>query len=271
MKRKMFLFLSIIAIGIMPVFSQNQLQIADVEIVNLGDGQRYVHKRDEAKTPVNGKVRFITGMTTEYIDTELKDGYVDGKWDYYERNVLKESTSFKNGYVDGEYAEYFRSGDVKFKGHFAKGEKHGSWEEFNIDGDKKVMEIYDGGRMTKKVTYYLNGNVDAERNYQNGREHGVAKRYTLDGKMKSEQNYVNGKRVGKQVVHYSSNQEDYIQTSYYNENGKLDGDFSEIYVKNNNVKSKGKYKNGQKDGKWITGYANGMTKEEVYNNGVLVD
>jgi Uncharacterized protein conserved in bacteria len=211
MKRKMFLFLSIIAIGIMPVFSQNQLQIADVEIVNLGDGQRYVHKRDEAKTPVNGKVRFITGMTTEYIDTELKDGYVDGKWDYYERNVLKESTSFKNGYVD------------------------------------------------------------AERNYQNGREHGVAKRYTLDGKMKSEQNYVNGKRVGKQVVHYSSNQEDYIQTSYYNENGKLDGDFSEVYVKNNNVKSKGKYKNGQKDGKWITGYANGMTKEEVYNNGVLVD
>jgi Uncharacterized protein conserved in bacteria len=271
MKRKMLLFLGVTAIGIMSVFSQNQLQITDVKIVNLGDGQRYVHKRDEAKTPVSGKIRFITGVTTEYIDTELKEGYVDGKWDYYEKNLLKESTTFKNGYVDGEYSEYFGSGDVKLKGHFAKGQKHGSWEEFNIDGDKKVMEIYSDGRMTKKITYYLNGSVDTERNYLNGKDHGAVKKYTLDGKMKSEQNYVNGKRFGKQVVHYTSNQADYIQTSYYNENGKLDGDFSEIYVKNNNVKSKGKYKNGQKDGKWISGYVNGMTKEETYKNGVLVD
>lgn len=253
------------------IFSQNQIEITDIQMNNLGDDQMYAHKRDEAKTPLNGKVRIITGFTTEYIDAEFKDGYGINKWEYYRKNKLTIAVNFKEGYMDGEFIEFYPSGDIKEKGQYLKGQKDGTWETFKSDGIIKLTEVYDKGEKIKTITYYTDGKTDRERNFKNGKEHGIDRQYTWEGELKSEKNYVNGKQVGKQVQYYSSNQSNFVQTSNYNEKGQLDGDFSEIFVDNKATKTKGKYKDGQKVGKWIYGYSHQLYKEEIYENGKLIE
>ncbi|MBB4035035.1 antitoxin component YwqK of YwqJK toxin-antitoxin module [Dysgonomonas hofstadii] len=252
-------------------FSQQQIELTDIQMNNLGDTQMYAHKRDEAKTPLDGKVRIITGFTTEYIDAEFKDGYGVNTWEYYRKNKLTISVHFKDGYMDGNFTEYYPGGDIKEKGQYVKGQKNGTWESLKDDGIPKLTEVYDNGSKIKTVTYYTDGKVDRERNFKNGKEHGIDKQYTWEGELKSEKNYVNGKQVGKQMQYYTSNQSNFIQTSNYNEKGQLDGDFSEIFAEKNTVKTKGKYKDGRKVGKWEYGYPHKLYKEEIYEDGKLIE
>lgn len=253
-------------------FSQEKIEIADIVMNNLGDDQMYAHKRNEAKTPLNGKVRIITGFTTEYINAEFKNGYGVNQWEYYRKNKLNTSVHFKDGYLDGSFVEYYPGGDIKMKGQYVKGQKNGTWETFKDDGIVKLTEIFDNGSVTKRVTYYTDGTVDMERNFKNGKEHGVSRQYTYpDGILKSEKNYVNGKQVGKQMQYYTSNQNDFVQNSNYNDRGQLDGEFTEIFAEKKTLKTKGLYKDGRKIGKWVYGYPNGLYKEETYENGKLMD
>jgi len=252
------------------LYAQNSLQLSDIELVNLGDGQLFGHRRDADKTAINGKTRIITGVTTEYIDAEFHDGYATGKWEYHRNNKLYSYATYENGYMDGEFAELNQDGTPKKRGFYKNGKKEGEWDDFYSDGEKKQTEQYKDDGLIKRITYYTNGNIEMERNFLNGKENGIEKRYTLEGDLKTEKNYVNGKQVDKQVQHYTSNLADYIQTSNYNESGKLDGDYSEIYTESGETKQKGKYKNGKKEGLWITGSpSGGKTKEENYENNIL--
>ncbi len=268
---KKIIFLSAFILIVSSISAQQKLEIADIEMTNLGDTQLYATKRDSDKTPLEGKIRIITGFTTEYIDAEFKGGYGIGKWEYYKNNKLTVTINYKDGYRDGDFSELYSSGDIKEKGKYLKGQKNGTWETFKSDGIIKSTEIFDNGSVTKRITYYTDGKVDSERNYKNGKEDGITKQYTWEGVLKSEKNYINGKQVGKQMQYYTSNAGDYIQTSNYDENGKLSGDFLEIYADNKATKEKGKYLNGNKAGKWIYGYKNHLYKEETYENGKLTD
>lgn len=253
------------------LLAQEKVELTDIVINNLGDAQMYAHKRNTDKTPLNGKVRIITGYTTEYIEANFKNGYGIGKWEYYKENKLTFVVNFTEGYMNGSFQEYYSSGDIKERGQYLKGKKQGVWESFKSDGIIKLTEVFDSGDLIKKITYYTDGNVDMERNFKNGKEDGVSKQYTWEGELKSEKNYVNGKQVGKQLQYYTSNTGNYIQTSFYNENGLLDGDYSEIFAESKAIKVKGKYTKGRKTGKWIYGNNRSLTKEEVYDNGKLTE
>lgn len=251
------------------VSAQESIEIQDINLTNLGDGQLVGHRRDADKTPINGKTRIINGYTNEYINAEFSNGFATGKWEYFKNSKLRSSVSYVNGYQDGEYIEVTAGGTPQVKGYFTKGKKT-KWETSNSEGDIKQLEIYDNGDLVKKITYYTNGNIDTERNYKNGKEDGLVKQYTLDGNLKTEKNYVAGKQFGKQVVYITSNLASYIETSNYNERGKQDGEYSQVYAETKLPKVKGFYKNGQKDGTWI--YYNMKDKkdrEEIYDNGVL--
>lgn len=359
--------------GTLTLCAQKELTLQDIEILDLGDGRQFGHKRYEKDSVLNGKVRIITGYTSEYIDTEFKEGFPIGKWEYFKDSKLAEVTNYidgyktgenityypggtikdkasfvkgvvdgtvfsyypdgsvkmeknwkngvdegiersynengklwsettykngkqegksvmnitgnssdqnysqtaflKNGLREGEFSEIYENGTIKEKGNYLNGNKNGLWEYNKADGTKNLTEGYKDGILIKKITYYPNGNIDIERNYKNGKQDGISKKYMVDGTVKFEQNHINGKQVGKQIMHFtSSNGGDYIETSHNNDKGQKDGEYSEIFVENNNVKSKGKYINGQKDGKWIYGYIKGtIYKEEIYSNGKLIE
>jgi len=395
MRRTFFIFLTFfITLLSHDVFAQNSIRLSEIEFVNLGDGRLFVNKRDEAKTPLEGKMRIITGFTTEYIDSEFAEGLAIGKWEYFKNNKLSEVINYDKGYItgeklsyyedgvtlksktpydnglengerlsyyrdgitvnvktpfvkgkvngavvrysedgkkeyektmkdglddgpertykdgevmseivfkngkaegesfsiynkgsndcykttafyksgqyDGNYKEEYCNGSPKISGKYISGKKDGLWEYYKQDGSRrKPTEGYKDGELIKKITYYINGNIDTERNYKNGKEDGVVKQYTQDGTLKSEKNYINGKQVGKQMQYYSSSISDYIESSNYNESGKLDGEYLETYAETKKVKVKGQYINGQKNGKWLYYSLDGTpTREEVYEKGV---
>ena len=252
-------------------YAQSSVNLSDIEMVNLGDNQLYAHKRGNYDSPVTGKIRIMTGVTTEYIDAEFKNGFAAGKWQYFDNNKKTIEMNYLNGYLDGEYIKYYSGGDVEFKGRYLKGQKHGKWETFKSDGTIKLTEVFANDDMTKKITYYADGSVDRERNYKNGKEHGIDKQYTSEGKLKAENNYVNGKQVGAQMKFYASNAGNYIERCNYNAQGKLDGMFTETFEENGAVKKKGQYKDGRKVGRWTYGYLSGLYKEEEYKDGKLIE
>lgn len=370
MKRLMSLFTILIIISQVNIQAQEQIQLTDIEMINLGDGQRYATKKDTDKTPVDGKCRIITGYTTEYIDAEFKKGYAEGVWKYYKNNILTEEMAFAEGYLNGDQISYYPDGEVKSKatlkkgkvdgtavayrhdgtieseltmedgiqegpekyynndgsirsrtefkngkaegesfsiinygmsdqyriiqfykngllhgpytevytndqdkvsGKYSEGKKTGVWEYFKQNGDRaKPTDEYDNDDLIKRTTYYTNGNVDMERGMRKGKYHGAEKKYTLEGKLKSEKNYIDGKQVGKQMVYMTSNQADYVEVTNYNDKGKKDGEYSQIYADTDKPKQKGQYVNDQKDGKWQYFNRSGkVEKEELYEKGSL--
>jgi len=373
---KQLFIIILLCLPALPIQAQKQLQIGDIEMLNLGDGRLFARDgRDKDAKPIEGKVRIITGYTTEYIDASFDNGYADGKWEYYKNNALSEVTNYSKGFVngekisyygdgktikdkatvkngkadgvvfrysqdgkvvyekgmkdgiddgaerrydetgkviaetnyvngkaegksfelinkgmpdaytitryyknsalDGDYSEIYEKGTVKTKGKYINGKKEGVWEVRKEDGSLKPTEEFKNGNVVKRTTYYNDGSVEMERNFDEyGKQDGVEKKYEWQtGKLKSEFNYVHGKQVGKQVRYMASSLYDYIETSYYNEDGQKDGDYSEVYVKNNKIKVKGQYVKDKKNGKWI--YTNdgvgAKYQEETYDNGKLID
>lgn len=207
--------------------AQTKIDFTDINIVNLGDGQRYVKDVKSPNKPLNGKMRIINGVTEQYIDVDLKDGLLNGKWEYYDKNKLKESLNFKNGYIDGKQEAYFvATGKAKYEGNMKMGKKHGEWIYFSSNGNKREMEVYVDDSMTKRVTYYTSGQVEQERNFKQGKEDGVSKAFTNEGKMKYERTFVNGKQIGKERSLISSSIGDYFITCNYNDKGNKDGDYT---------------------------------------------
>lgn len=272
MKTTLQLIIVFILLNAPLLHSQNTIKIEDINIADLGDGQTFGHKRDEAKTPITGKVRIITGYTTEYIDADFNEkGLAIGKWEYYKEKRLRSYSTYKDGYKDGEWASLSYSGDVEEKGEYLKGEKNGKWMKyFNNSDIPKEVKTYSNGDLVNTQTYYTSGKLESDRNFLNRKEHGHYKKYNNKGDLTMDENYANGKLAGKQFKYMHSNLNDYIETSNYNDKGRLDGDFQQEYAETKKIKVKGKYKNGQKEGKWIYNSLDGTpTKEETYEQGEL--
>lgn len=253
--------------------AQKPLKLEEIDMLNLGDGQVYAHKRDSSDVPLDGKIRIITGFTTEYINAEFKQGYAEGRWEYYRKNELSSYLTYKNGYLDGECGEVKPSGDLKETGFYKNGKKDGTWKTYYSDDQVKQLDEYKDGDLRKTVTYYTDGSVQRERNFLNKKEHGVDKSFEWEtGVQKSEKYYENGKQVGKQMQYFSSNLNDYIQISNYSKEGKMDGKYTETYAETNKMKVQGQYKDGKKIGVWKYGNKDGkVTKEEKYENGKLIE
>jgi antitoxin component YwqK of YwqJK toxin-antitoxin module len=264
-----------IAASVFTLRGQESIKLEDIKIINLGDGKLYATLSKDKDTPIDGKVRMITGYTTEYTDAEFTKGYATGEWKYFKNNVPVDIRHYADGLLNGEVIEYYDDGKaVKTKGAYKAGQKDGLWESFKRDGVYNSSEEFANGKVVRRITYYTDNSVSTETTFNaEGKKHGVEKEYAFDGGyLVREQNFVNGKLLGKQKRRISSNQVGYYyEYAIYNEAGKKDGEFVELYEDDKTVKSKGLYVNDKKDGKWTYGFPNSKIpgKEEVYENGVL--
>lgn len=242
--------------------AQRNIDINDVSMLDMPDGRRFVYEKDTVKAPLEGRVYLIDGMSG-YIDAGFKDGYAVGKWNIYKKSNLIESMFYDDGYLDGEYIELSAYGNIRTLGYYRKGKKNGSWDEFYESGDKNKTCTYEDGDKILQIYYNTDGSIRSEQEFKNGDKNGVYRLYSYpDHLLKIERNFVDGTLVGKQFIWYTSNLNDYYQYSNYNEFGKLDGDFSEIYIDTKNVKTKGQYKNGRQMGKWIYGEPDGTIYQQ---------
>jgi antitoxin component YwqK of YwqJK toxin-antitoxin module len=239
------------------IIAQETINWADIETVNMGDGQLFVHKRDSAKTALDGQFRLIDGINTEYVDAFFNNGYAANTWNRYLNNKLRTITNYYCGYKHGYYAELNADGTNKITGNYLQGNKNGDWEEYSASGNVKQLETYVNGDLRERITYYVNGSEESVRHFLNNKEHGSELRYAYeDHAIRTSKNYVDGKQVGLQMQYYANTIADYIQISNYSERGKLEGNYVETYVATQSIKTQGNYRNGKRIGKWIYNSAN---------------
>ena len=218
-----------------------QIKLSEVDCYNLGDGRYYCQEK-KSKKPLEGSLRIIDGVTTQYIEAVFNKGIPNGSWKYFKNNVLTEDYTYKEGVLHGAFTEYYANGKKKAERHFLNGKAHG-----------------------KFVDYASNGKIEREVNYKNGEQDGAEVLYDSEGNVRSTAVYSEGKETGLKKQQIKSSTGDYELTANYKD-GKFDGDYSEIFT-NGNVKVKGHYTNGKKDGAWEFGKKDGnKIRTEEYAN-----
>jgi antitoxin component YwqK of YwqJK toxin-antitoxin module len=193
-----------------------------------------------------------------------------------------------NGELDGEYFEIFNNGNVKSKGKYIHGKKEGVWETGRKDGKKIATEEYLAGDKVKETAYYTDNTVEVVRELRNGKKNGWDRKYNYDdGSLKSELFYRDGEissaaagtdepgqpggkpGLVKQTKQITSTFGNYVQT-FYQSNGRYEGEYTEHYVKGNAMKTKGQYVDGKKEGAWVYEDEDGKReREENYVAGKL--
>lgn len=166
------------------------------------------------------------GYHSAYILARFKDGLYNGDYEEYIYNKLKAKGSYKEGWKDGIFRKYDDEGRVT---------EEKSYKSGKLDGAHR--------------TFYTNGKLEMERFYKEGKQDGKDVYYEFDGTLRREHNYKDGKQTGKQYSYIKGTFE-LKETSYYNEQGLLDGDFEQLYLFGQ-PRTTGHYKNGQKDGTWV--------------------
>ena len=125
-----------------------------------------------------------------------------------------------------------------------KGERHGPWEEYSVNGTLFYRENYINGKKHGLCEcYYSNGNLMDKENYINGNKHGLSEKYNEDDKL-------------------------YLKTilsmNKYNENGFREG-FWEEYDYSINLMCRENYVNGKLSGikEWYYIGPNNFYKDEL--------
>jgi antitoxin component YwqK of YwqJK toxin-antitoxin module len=240
MKTKVFILLFwALSPGVVSLFAQSEIQLQDIECYNLGDGRYYCRYKVSDK-PVQGTARIIDGYTTQYTDATFDDGIPHGSWKTYRYNKLVDELNYNKGVLEGERKEYYPDGTVKSVRNYVNGKPHG-----------------------KFIDYGSKGEIERETNYKDGEQNGPEIVYDNDGKVRSLTIYSAGKPTGAQTRTFS----EYTLTANYDDKGNFDGEYAEIF-NNGNVKIKGQYVKGKKEGVWETGRKDGQkTATEEYKDG----
>ncbi len=222
--------------------AQKEYSIDCVTVINLGDG-RILHRDISGNKPLNGEHRIIDGYHSAYILAGFKDGLYNGDYEEYVYNKLKAKGSYREGWKNGIFKKFDDEGRVT---------EEKSYKDGKLDGAHR--------------TFYTNGKQEMERFYKEGKQDGKDLYYEFDGTLRREHNYKNGKQIGKQYSYIKGTFE-LKETSYYNEQGLLDGDFEQLYLFGQ-PRTIAHYNNGQKDGTWIQIAESGDTLHiTTYNNG----
>ncbi len=239
-----FCLAAIAAITATPASAQNEIKIEQIDATNLGDG-RMLFRVAESETPLNGTHRLIDGYRSEYIVAEFTDGLYNGSWEHHRNNVIMERGTYKEGVKHGVFIEYYSDGTPRSETPITEGK---------VDGIVK--------------SYYTDGTLEKEKGYKEGKEHGPERYWEFGAdKPRIERNYFEGVPDGRQYVEMSSNGGDYVEVRYFDK-GAPTGDFLQTWAESGDVKMRGSYRDGGKDGVWTEIRRDGkIVSEETWVGG----
>ncbi len=186
----------------------------------------------EKKYP-NGQIKF-QGAYRDSIPVGLHKFYSpDGKllkavW-YNNMGIkLGEGKVDKHGKKQGLWTLFYSNGNILGKGQFKNDKKSGQWVYFYPNGKLLQKGQYNNGLPTGKwITFYPNGKMLRVEYYINGLHDGKYFELSPNGDTVLSTAYIDGQLQGRWFLHV--------------------GDFMQI----------GQYKDGKRNGKWITYYMPG--------------
>lgn len=219
----------------------------------------------------------LDGITAEYYENgqlESSGNYSQNKptakWTYYAENGELTSITVYN--QDGEQLEWetYKNNKIIQKNIYT--ENLNTRITYYKNGQTKEEKYFskDYKDTGKWKTYYYDGVLKSEGNYKDDKKEGEWKFYDNDGNLEKTENYINGKREGK-WYYYSKDGSIYSEENYKND--KEHGIWKyysciDHQCKERFISEKKTYKNGLKDGKWITFFRDNTVREiEVYKEG----
>jgi len=216
-----------------------------------------------------GKEYYKNGILI--FEGEYLNGLKNGKGkEYYKNGEIKFEGEFLNGKIwNGKGKEYYENREIKFEGEYLNGLKNGKGIEYYENGEIKFEGEYLNGKIWSGKIYKYNYKIKKcipllGFNYfeiKNGK--GRIKDYYANGEIKFEGQYLNGLKNGNGKEYYKPKDCETNRCDYANNNnnicnnkGKLeheredlkDDDDDDDY-NNRNIKYKGEYLNGLRNGK----------------------
>jgi len=254
------------------------------------------YKKYDRKGSLILTLRYEKGVIVENnaIDDQEE---IEIRKEYDNDGSLKFSGPYKRNTPIGIHREYSKDGEVinskiyDNNGNIVsvgivneKGEKQGKWKNYYTK-DKLLSEgKYVDNEKTGTWKYcFKNGRIEQTGKYRNGKPNEIWKWYYNNGKLIKEEEYFNGKRDGV-YTEYSKNG-DIISEGHFLD-GEMDGswrtkigDHSEVgkyivglkndiwkhFYEDGSLKYKGKFINGNPEGKQKIFCQNGNKKDETYN------
>ena len=147
-----------------------------------------------------------------------------------------------NGLIIGEWISYYENGGIAQKGYYENGFMDREWTFY-----------YENGNI-KGIGHYINGDGSDDGNTgipRHNRE-GEWNFYHEDGEIYEKQNWANGQMAGDYITYHNG----IIESKGNYKDGGRDGKWI-WYYENGIIESEGNYKDDVSDGKWISYYEEG--------------
>lgn len=246
---------------VMGVLQENAAEVAKVEIKREID-------------PNTGKLAFKgayrngkpEGVHRQYNE----EGEVISSKIYKDGIVLFEGIVDEQGRKQGPWKMYYTTGNLKAEGSYKDNLKVGKWLYYYMDGRVEQTGNYMNGLPDGLWTWtYENGQTWREEEYVMGEEDGPSVEYSDSGSVIAQGEYIEGFKEGKWVFEINDHREEgeYFEGErkgkwkyYYLHNDKLafEGEYESglengthiFYYPDGNVKRRGNYSAGKKDGLW---------------------
>lgn len=161
---------------------------------------------------------------------KIRAGKMEGKWEFYHDNGQLESIgNYENATREGEWVTRNSNGSLRYKENFKNGVREGQYEAYSEYGSLEEKGNFKKGKKEGNWTYYYENskNTSAEENWKNG-----------DRTSRIEY-FENGKIQSKAFFRPSN-------TPF----GHMHGPFIEYFENGTDIKQKGSYIDGGRDGNW---------------------
>lgn len=209
----------------------------------------------------NGEIKFndLDGKT--FSEGNIKNGLLDGKWNYYYPNkALKSVLNYTNGEENGIRTAYLDNGYLDYIATVENGKFNGLYKDYINDNINYIAYYKDDLFHGPVTTYYLNGNIKDESFYVNGVLEGQSNTYSQDGKLIKTTNFIND--IITDATYFDGEKSSKID--YVNQDGIVEAKQNKV------VKRKVSIKNGNKDGVYeISNTKNELISKENYVNSKL--
>ena len=198
----------------------------------------YINGEDTPKAVEWGYLDSLAGVY--YLDNVPYTGPVIKQLD-----IGMRAGEFKDGVKHGLWQTLNQIGEPIMIGHFDQGRKHGKFEQWYDDGDKRHRELIATFDQDKYVDHYKEW-------YENGRKSIIGF-------------YIDGKEHGKYTEWYENGQKS-LKAKFIN--GEPDGWYTQWHA-NGKKALKIKYAEGKENGTWTQWYENGRKEMVIgYVNGI---
>jgi len=160
------------------------------------------------------------------------------------------------GKRQGPWKEYYKTGELKAEGRYEDNLKIGNWKYYYRDGNLEQTGDYRRGMPEGIWTwYYPNQQVWREEEYLAGREDGPSVEYSDSGAVIAQGEYIDGFKEGKWFFELNDHR---AEGTYFE--GLRNGEWRHYFLNSDQLRFKGTFENGLATGTHVYYYPNGQVK-----------